>query len=81
MFQADVFPDCNSGGALLTAEQFFEGANVDAPPQMSMRPGAEQKQEEKAAPVVMKSAAQLQRELDAANARIAELEKQLAAKA
>lgn len=81
MFQADVFPDTDSGAAVLTADQYFSGSNVETPPTMSMRPGAEAKQEEKAAPVMMKSAAQLQRELDAANKRIAELEAQLAAKA
>jgi coronin-1B/1C/6 len=74
MFQSDIFPDCESGAAALTADEYFGGKNA-SPPTQSMRPGEEKADDgPKAAPVMMKSAAQLQRELDAANKRIAELE-------
>ena len=76
-FQADIYPDCRSNAAAITADDYFAGKN-GTPPSMSMAPGAAVADAPKKAPVVMKSAAQLQRELDAANAKIAKLEAELA---
>lgn len=72
MFQEDIFPDTYAGISVLSADDYFAGKNV-APPTTSMRPGEKTEQVVKKL-AVKKSPAELQKELDAALARIAELE-------
>jgi coronin-1B/1C/6 len=81
IFQKDIYPDTYAGKATQTADDYVAGKNA-APALMSMDPksrdgGAE---EVAVAFVAKKSPAELQAELDAALARIKELEAQLAAK-
>lgn len=83
-FQADIFPDTYAGVPAMTADEFFAGTNKD-PVLKSLDPkkvAAAAAGESKAAadPNSLKTKAQLVSELAAANARIAELEAQLAAK-
>lgn len=78
-FQKDLFPDCYAGVPAITADEWVAGKNGTAP-RRSMKPGAAGPAGA-AAPVaikVQKSPAQLQTELDAANAKIAQLEAELA---
>jgi len=74
LFQADLFPDCRAAKAAIKADDFFAGKNA-SPVLMSLDP---KKRTDVPAEVVtiakVKSAADLQKDLDAANARIAELE-------
>lgn len=86
LFQADIFPDTYAYQPSASVEEYFSGINK-APIMRSMNPknaaavgaaaaaAAANQQEIKA----QKSPAELQKELDAAYARIAELEKALAA--
>jgi len=79
MFQKDLFPDAYAGVPALSASEWLGGQNKDAP-KMSLNPkdrqgGAAVKE---VAFKAKKSPADLQRELDAANKRIAELEAQVA---
>jgi coronin-1B/1C/6 len=79
MFQSDIFPDTYAGVAAMTADEWWAGNNAD-PPTVSMNPanqGGAPAAKKSFAPV--KTPFQLQQELDAANARIAELEAELAA--
>ena len=88
MFQPDIFPDCYAGVPALSADEFFAGEEKE-PPTMSLDPsksGGGGGGGKKATGLKkLKSAAALQKELDAANAtiatqaaRIKELEAQLA---
>jgi coronin-1B/1C/6 len=83
-FQRDIYPEAYAGVPSLEADQWLSGKNVP-PKKISMDPKDKAKGATTAssapAPAlkVQKSPAQLQAELDAANARIAELEKELAA--
>jgi coronin-1B/1C/6 len=71
-FQDDIFPDTKSGEAAHSADEWLGGS--DLPPKtMSLNPANKSAGGEKKAFVAAKSAAVLQAELDAANARIAEL--------
>jgi hypothetical protein len=82
-FQKDLYPDCYAGIPALTADEWAAGQNA-IPARKSMKPGAApaagaSASAAAAAPLkIQKSAAELQRELDQANAKIAELEAELA---
>ena len=79
LFQADIFPDCYAGKAAMTADEFYAGTSKK-PILMSMDPSKRSDGEQTAVKFnAPKSAAQLQQELDKANARIKELEAKLAA--
>jgi coronin-1B/1C/6 len=77
-FQKDLYPDTYAGLPALSADEWLSGQNK-MPPTRSMNP----KETAKNGPVVtqtfkaQKSPQQLQAELDAANARIAQLEAEL----
>jgi coronin-1B/1C/6 len=79
-FQEDIFPPTASGVPAHTADQWFAGSNKE-PEKMSLAPGAAPAGGARTATpsftAPAKSAAQLQKELAQANARIAELEKRL----
>jgi len=77
MFQKDIFPDTYAGEAVLSADQYFAGENKDAPT-ISMKPGEGGPAKVAKKLVAKKSPAELQKELDAALARIAELEAEVA---
>jgi len=77
-FQKDLYPDAYAGVAALTADEYAAGENKPAP-RRSMKPGTAVAAATPAASLkVQKSPAELQRELDAANAKIAQLEAELA---
>ena len=89
-FQKDIYPDAYAGIASTSAEEWLNGANA-APKKISMNPsqrgsvsggsvsgGGGASGQSTAAVAPAKSAAQLQKELDVAHARIKELEDQLA---
>jgi len=86
-FQKDIYPDCYAGIPSLGAEEWLNGANAP-PKKISMNPsqrnsvgGAAAGGGSAGSPTgsgPAKTAAQLQKELDAANARIKELETELA---
>jgi coronin-1B/1C/6 len=81
LFQRDIFPDCRDyTAAPMSAAEYFGGKNAN-PNLCSLDPkksgsggGGGGAAKAKASFKPMKSSAQLQKELDAANARIAELE-------
>jgi coronin-1B/1C/6 len=78
-FQKDLYPDCYAGVPALSGKDWAAGKNA-TPARRSMKPGSAPAAGS-AAPValkVQKSPADLQRELDAANAKIAALEAELA---
>lgn len=78
VFQADIFPDTYAAESTQSADDYAAGGN-SAPAMMSLNPKLRKdKGEEEVKFVAKKSAAQLQAELDAANARIAELEAEVA---
>ena len=80
-FQDDIFPDSFAGVPSQTADEWLAGENK-APVLMSLRPGGGGTSTGAAPPKpanIPKSAMVLQKELDAANARIAELEAKLKA--
>jgi len=75
LFQADLYPDCRAPKAALKAEAFFGGKN--APPiLMSLDPKKRTDAPAETAVTLakVKSAAEVQKELDAATKRISELE-------
>jgi coronin-1B/1C/6 len=74
-FQEDIFPDTAAPTPALSSDQWIAGQNAD-PILMSCRPGDQVGQPVKK---VVKTVFQLQQELDEKDARIAELEKKLAA--
>jgi len=78
-FQADIFPDTKSGVPSMEADAFFGGAN-EAPKLTSMDPAnASAGGESKAADFkAVETKADLKKQLVAANARIAELEAEVA---
>jgi len=82
-FQKDLYPDSYAGIPALTADEWASGKNA-TPIKKSMKPGAAPPTGGAAAAAasaplkVQKSPADLQRELDAANAKIAALEAELA---
>jgi len=89
MFQADIFPDTNAGRPVMTAAEWAGGANK-APLKKSMKPGAagptggvstdsKFTESSKSAAAPAAAAGGLQAQLDAANARIKELEAEVAA--
>ena len=79
-FQKDIYPDTYAGQPSMTADEFFEGKDAD-PKLVSMDPANAGANAGSSAPAMsLKTKAQLQKELDAALARIKELEAQLAAK-
>jgi len=74
LFQSDLFPDCRAPKAALKADEFFSGKN-HAPLLMSLDPKKRTDVVEQAVTMSkVKSGAELQKELDAALKRIAELE-------
>jgi coronin-1B/1C/6 len=78
IFQGDLYPDTYAGKAMLSADEWLSGQDK-APAKRSMKPGASKdEKKEESSLGNKKSAEQLERELTAANARIAELEAQLA---
>ena len=88
-FQKDIYPDAYAGVPSLSAEEWLNGSN-QPPKKISMNPsqrgsvGAASTGAAAASPTAAatstapKTAAQLQKELDAAHARIKDLEEQLA---
>jgi len=81
-FQADIYPDTYAGKATNTAEGYFAGNNTPADVitmNWKKRDGAAAEEAPAFVAQKGKSAAELQKELDVANKRIAELEKELAA--
>lgn len=76
MFQADIYCDTYAGVSGQDGAAYLAGTDVEAT-KTSMKPG-EGSSREAVAFVAKKSPAELQAELDTANARIAELEAQLA---
>lgn len=79
-FQDDIFPDTAGTTPAHTADEWFAGSSK-APILVSLDPAKSPKGAAQATKtfVAVKTAAQLQTELDAANAKIAELEAKLAA--
>ena len=84
LFQADIFPDTYAGRPALTAAEWARGENKE-PPTVSMKDAAERFGSAAAAgnkqinfAKAAKSPAELQKELDAANAKIKALEDELA---
>ena len=75
LFQADLFPDCRAPKAAVKADDFFAGKNGH-PVLMSLDPKkrTDAPAQETVTIAKVKSAADVQKELDAANARIHELE-------
>jgi WD40 repeat protein len=76
-FQADIYPDAYAGIAAQGADDWLGGANAD-PILTSMRPGERREQGSSAELVQKATYAELEEQLAAANARIAELEAQVA---
>jgi len=78
LFQADLYPDCRSNKAALKAADFFGGKD-HAPLLMSLDPKkrTDQGPQETVTMAKVKSAAELQKELDAAHKQIAHLEELL----
>jgi len=79
-FQKDLYPDAIAGIPALTADEWAGGKSA-LPPRRSMKPGEAAKAAAGVSPVqlkVQKSPAELQKELDAANERIKELEAEVA---
>jgi coronin-1B/1C/6 len=82
-FQDDIYPDAISGEPALSADAWFGGENKPAK-RMSMDPAARGASGGEGKPAAfkftpMKPAIEIQKELDTANARIAELEAEIAA--
>jgi coronin-1B/1C/6 len=81
-FQADIYPDTKAGVPALEAEAFFGGATDFTPKLVSMDPKNANKaasgETKQSMPSAVKSKAQLQKELDAALAKIVELEAKVA---
>lgn len=75
-FQADIFPDAYAGIPAMTAQDWAGGKNTE-PPKASMAPG-QGSSGSKMTFKAKKSSAELQKELDAANKRIKELEAEVA---
>jgi len=78
-FQEDIFPDCPGVDAAMTSESWAKGDECKAPKLQSMKPGAAGPGSPKKAAVAIVSVASLKKDLAAAMARIAELEKENAA--
>jgi hypothetical protein len=79
LFQTDIFPDAISAVPALTAQQWLSGKDGN-PNRQSMKPGSNAAPQAAAAQSFQakKSAGDLEKELAAANKRIAELEAELA---
>jgi coronin-1B/1C/6 len=79
-FQADIYPDTKAGVPALEAEAYFGGAADFTPKLVSMDPKNKSADGEtkQSMPTAVKSKAALQKELDAALAKIAELEAKVA---
>lgn len=77
IFQSDLYPDTYAGKPMLSADEWLGGADK-APAKRSMKPGTAKEEQKESTFTAKKSAEQLQKELDAANAKIAELEEKLA---
>lgn len=80
-FQADIYPDTKAGVPALEADAYFGGASDFTPKLVSMDPknkGAEGETKQ-SMPTAVKSKVTLQKELDAALAKIVELEAKVAA--
>lgn len=75
-FQEDIFPDCAGTDSSMTSESWAKGDECKAPKLMSMKPGAAGANSPKKAAVAIVSVASLKKDLAAALARIAELEKE-----
>jgi coronin-1B/1C/6 len=75
-FQEDIFPDCPSQDAAMTSESWVKGDECKAPKTMSMKPGEARADSPKKAAAPIVSVASLKKDLAAALARIAELEKE-----
>jgi len=75
LFQSDLFPDCRAPKAAIKADDFFHGKNA-APCTMSLNPKDRTDSPAQAAVTMskVKSASEVQKELDAALKKIAELE-------
>merc|ERR1712232_1077482 len=79
LFQEDLFPDAYAGQSAMSAEDFF-GGKSKKPVLMSLDPDKRtdvKKTDNKPAMKKVKTAKELQKELDKANARIKELEAKL----
>jgi coronin-1B/1C/6 len=76
MFQADIYPDTYAGEKMQECQDYLDGKDV-APKMKSMKPG-EGGERAKVTFTAKKSPAELQKELDAALARIKELEAEVA---
>jgi coronin-1B/1C/6 len=82
LFQKDLYPDALAGIPGLEAKEWLDGKNAD-PKLQSMKPGAAAPEKAEAVFVAKKaprSVPELEAEVDRLNARIRELEAQLAAK-
>lgn len=77
MFQKDLYPDCYAGVPALSSNEWQGGKDAE-PPKMSLNPKDAKDEAKVEVFKAKKSPAELQRELDAANARIAELEAEVA---
>ena len=80
-FQADIYPDTYAGVPGMSSADFFGGKDIPEPPLTSMDPkkrGSASAGESKSSASSLKSKSQLQSELKAANARIKELEAEIA---
>lgn len=77
LFQADIFPDCYAEIPAMTAAEWMSGMNKPAPT-MPLDPKKRQDVQKQGGFVAAKTKTQLKEELAVANARIKELEAQLA---
>jgi len=77
IFQGDLYPDTYAGKPMLSADEWLGGDNK-TPAKRSMKPGAAKEEQKSSDFVAKKSTEQLEKELAAANAKIAELEEKLA---
>jgi len=73
-FQEDIYPDCPSGEACMTADDWVNGSECKPPKTQSMNPG--RSGERRKTEVGMKSVKDLKKELEEANKRIKELEEE-----
>ena len=76
-FAEDIYPDTYAGVPMMESSDYLAGSNKD-PATRSMRPDAQVDNSVKVTMKSVKSAAQLEKELDAAHLRIKELEELVA---
>mmetsp|Transcript_58791 Transcript_58791/g.92968 ORF Transcript_58791/g.92968 Transcript_58791/m.92968 type:complete len:455 (-) Transcript_58791:89-1453(-) len=73
-FQEDIFPDCPSGEASMSASDWVGGSECKPPKTMSMRPGERTEAKKSTVGTGLLSVKDLKAQLETANARIKELE-------